>query len=52
MPQGDRAFLSYSRDDKDFVWRLASDLKAVRTFGSINWILFQVIYGIVRSKMH
>jgi hypothetical protein len=35
VPQDDRAFLSYSRDDKDFVRRLASDLKAA---GANVWL--------------
>jgi hypothetical protein len=35
VPQGDRAFISYSRDDKDFVRRLASDLKAA---GANVWL--------------
>lgn len=35
MPQGDRAFLSYSREDKEFVRRLAGDLKAA---GANVWL--------------
>ena len=35
MPQGDRAFLSYSREDKEFVRRLGGDLKAA---GANVWL--------------
>ncbi len=35
MAQGDRAFISYSREDEDFALRLASDLKAA---GANVWL--------------
>ena len=35
MPQGDRAFISYSSEDKDFALKLASDLKAA---GANVWL--------------
>lgn len=49
-----QAFFSYSREDSDFVLRLAEDLKAAgaeRASGSINWTSFRASGGTAPWKM-